>query len=68
MFETPVAARDHLQDVLAPGDLILLKGSQKVDHMERYILARDGDIACWRLSCGHRVHCLECAFRRQPAG
>jgi len=66
MFETPAAAQDYLKGALAAGDLVLLKGSQKVDHMERYILARSGDIACWRTNCGRRVHCLECPLRRRP--
>ena len=40
-----------VNSITREGDLILLKGANKQDHLLRIILARTGDIACWRDDC-----------------
>ena len=49
-----------LNDYLRPGDLVLLKGTANVDHLHRLVLARTGQIACWRHRCGRSGYCLDC--------
>jgi UDP-N-acetylmuramyl pentapeptide synthase len=39
-FERLEGAAEHLREFLRPGDLVLLKGSLTVDHLERIIEAR----------------------------
>jgi UDP-N-acetylmuramyl pentapeptide synthase len=58
---------DRLLDrLLQPGDLVLLKGSRSVDHLERLILTRDSGIGCWRESCGRLPECTRCRLRWRP--
>jgi UDP-N-acetylmuramyl pentapeptide synthase len=52
-----------LQDYLRPGDLVLVKGSGASDHLERLVLSRTGDIACWRERCGRMKFCSACELR-----
>jgi UDP-N-acetylmuramoyl-tripeptide--D-alanyl-D-alanine ligase len=52
-----------LHDYLSRGDLVLLKGSAAADHLERLMLSRTNDIACWRERCGRYMHCQQCSLR-----
>lgn len=61
-------ASDHLQEMLAPGDLVLLKGTNRKDHLLRILLARDGLVQCWRDDCGKQTFCNRCASRDEPCG
>ena len=41
-------AAEYINSITREGDLVLLKGSLKKDHLLRIILARSENIACWR--------------------
>lgn len=53
-------ASTFLQSYLQPGDLVLLKGSTRPDHLERLIFARTIGVKCWRSDCGYMAFCNAC--------
>ncbi|MDP2369221.1 aminoacyl-tRNA hydrolase [Rhodoferax sp.] len=61
-------ASDFVNASARSGDLVLLKGTNRQDHLLRIILARDGDVACWRDDCRRYVFCNECPDRRKHSG
>ena len=65
-FPNPREAHRHLAATLVPGDLVLLKGSQRADHLLRLVLARRGRVACWRTACGRIRFCVECLLLGVP--
>lgn len=65
-FEDIADARAYLRDTVRAGDVVLLKGSGKIDHFERLVLAHQGPVACWRLRCGRKVNCHECRLLQRP--
>tara|TARA_E500000305_G_scaffold21563_1_gene16429 strand:- start:13874 stop:15784 length:1911 start_codon:yes stop_codon:yes gene_type:complete len=50
----------YLREVLRPGDLVLLKGSSRADHLVRLILDRENPVACWESRCGKSQFCTQC--------
>jgi hypothetical protein len=65
-FLTARDAHTHLSGTLVAGDLVLLKGSQRADHLLRLVLARTRRIACWRTTCRRVKNCDECLLLRVP--
>lgn len=61
-------ASDYLNAILREGDLVLLKGANKQDHLIRMILARGEGVACWRDDCERQSFCDECPERHKPSG
>ena len=61
-------AADFLNYFLQAGDLILLKGNAKQDHLYRLVLARTSQIACWRDDCQRIEFCSACPKRMVPSG
>lgn len=61
-------ASDYLNAILREGDLVLLKGANKQDHLIRMILARGEGVACWRDDCERQSFCDECPDRHRPSG
>ncbi len=59
-------ASAHLERTLRPGDLVLLKGSQRADHLLRLVLARTTRMACWRTECRRVKFCDACLLLRVP--
>jgi len=49
-----------LQDFLRAGDLVVLKGAARADHLGRLLHARTGPVACWRMDCGKDMLCDAC--------
>lgn len=66
-FGTVLEVQEHLEKTLRAGDVVLLKGSLKADHLERLVLARNGGQACWRAACGLMHGCAACPLRMDPA-
>ena len=61
-------ASTYLSGYLRAGDLVLLKGSHKADHMHRLIVALTTDVQCWRSDCGRLQSCDTCDLLHVPSG
>lgn len=61
-------ASKFLAGYLKPGDLVLLKGSNKADHMQRLILASTTEVKCWRSDCGRSKFCDACELINVESG
>lgn len=61
-------ASEQLRDFFRDGDLVLLKGSTKADHLHRIVLARTRRVACWRADCGLSRSCDTCERLGIPSG
>jgi UDP-N-acetylmuramoyl-tripeptide--D-alanyl-D-alanine ligase len=59
-FDTLFELNAYLQPRLESGDLVVLKGSLRPDHLERVYLDRDRGVRCWRQRCGYRDRCFDC--------
>ncbi len=59
-FPTIRDASTYLKEALRPGDLVLIKGSHKTDHLVRLILDRVKPIHCWQEKCGVWGFCGSC--------
>jgi aminoacyl-tRNA hydrolase len=68
-FHSVRDASSYLDGVLRPGDLVLLKGSNTADHLQRIVLARTQEVSCWRGRCGKTRFCDHCRLlTAAPAG
>jgi aminoacyl-tRNA hydrolase len=61
-------AAEFLKSISREGDLVLLKGSSKKDHLLRIIMARTNSISCWRDDCKLNMFCDACPQRNNPVG
>ena len=61
-------AAEYINSITCEGDLVLLKGGIKKDHLLRIILARNGNVACWRDDCNRNSFCNECPDLNKPSG
>ncbi len=52
----------HLQ----PGDLVLLKGSNKADHLVRLMYDTQSPVSCWVSRCGIQNFCGDCSRLYKP--
>lgn len=66
-FDQPRAAGEFLRTALRPGDLVLLKGCVRADHLERFYLSRTIGVSCWLDRCKRPMTCDACRLRMKPA-
>jgi len=59
-FEHIIDAARFLKQELRSGDLVLLKGSAKTDHLVRLLYDRYKPVKCWEDRCGKEVFCGYC--------
>jgi UDP-N-acetylmuramyl pentapeptide synthase len=59
-------AVEYLRTGLHAGDLVLLKGTNKQDHLVRIVLDRNRPVQCWRQRCGLPRFCGRCSQLYQP--
>ena len=57
-----------LQSIQQDGDLILLKGNNKKDHLSRISLSLSQTVNCWVDNCGRDMFCSECSHIRSHRG
>ena len=67
-FDDVRQAAVFLKDRVAAGDLVLLKGSLRADHLERISMEHTGVVRCWENQCGREVFCHQCEFRDTGRG
>lgn len=60
-------AHHFLESELREGDLVLLKGSNRADHLVRLFLARRQPVTCWTRGCGYNRFCDVCPKLNQPS-
>ncbi|HSH13547.1 MAG TPA: Mur ligase family protein, partial [Desulfurivibrionaceae bacterium] len=59
-FSEISAAAAFLKDLVAAGDLVLLKGSNKADHLVRLMYHTQNPVHCWLSRCGIQNFCGDC--------
>ncbi|WP_144821935.1 Mur ligase family protein [Marinobacter piscensis] len=59
-FKNIQAASEVLNSLLEPGDLVLLKGSNKADHLVRLMYNTEKPVRCWVGRCGVNNFCGGC--------
>lgn len=57
VFRTVRDAAQFLREEIRAGDLVLLKGTNKQDHLVRLLLDRHRPVQCWEMSCGRLGFC-----------
>ena len=60
-------AAEFLNATLEPGDLVLLKGSNKADHLVRLMYNTQNPVSCWASRCGIQDFCGDCPRLFKPA-
>lgn len=53
-------AAQYLREALRSGDLVLLKGTSRVDHLAKVMLDRTYPVACWDSKCRKPQMCTRC--------
>lgn len=66
-FDDTRSIASHLRETAVPGEVILVKGSFKADHLERVALDFLAPVRCWAEKCGRARPCLECERLGIPA-
>ena len=68
VFSNVRDAANYIQSVAHSGDVVLLKGTNRQNHLQRIILTRDDAVACWRDDCARQIFCSACPDRMKPSG
>lgn len=66
-FPTVREATEHFAADLQDGDLVVLKGSKRADHLSRILLNRTVGVECWREACRRGNFCDTCDLLHTPA-
>ncbi len=66
-FQTTQQAAEFVRQNSQPGELILLKGTITIDHLERIMLSHTDNVVCWRHRCGRMQSCEVCPDYRKPS-
>lgn len=61
-------AAQFINSITRSGDLVLLKGTNRQNHMQRIILARSDQVNCWRDDCRKVFFCNQCSDIGKPSG
>ena len=67
-FSRTIDVANFLQSIQQEGDLILLKGTEKKDHLSRIPLSLSQTVNCWVDDCGRDMFCSECSHLRSHRG
>jgi UDP-N-acetylmuramoyl-tripeptide--D-alanyl-D-alanine ligase len=67
-FTRTIDVANFLQSIQQQGDLILLKGTNKKDHLSRIPLSLSQTVNCWVDDCGRDMFCSECSHLRSHRG
>ena len=65
-FDNLHSLNSYFADYLKSGDLVLLKGSKKIDHLQRLVLSRTDEVECWREDCMKKRFCVGCHLQQSP--
>ncbi len=65
-FLTVYQASNYLAETALPQELILIKSSMNVDHLERIFFSQLDKVVCWRERCGRPKACPNCTAYRKP--
>lgn len=63
-LESVHAITAFLKESAMPGEVILLKGSYKCDHLDRIAHHFTQPVTCWREKCGRGMNCMHCEWMR----
>jgi UDP-N-acetylmuramoyl-tripeptide--D-alanyl-D-alanine ligase len=66
ILPTVKEASEYLRETIRPGDLVLLKASNRT-HLGRILLAHTREVACWLSSCGRIRLCEDCELLDFPS-
>ncbi len=67
-FDTVREAAGHFRATLRDGDLVVVKGSNRADHLMRLVLDRTQSVRCWRAACHRTAFCDDCRLLDVPDG
>ena len=65
-FQTTYQAASFLSQNSLPDELVYVKGSTGVDHLERIVLSQLDSVVCWRERCRIHVSCHGCKNYDRP--
>ncbi|MFM7108308.1 MAG: Mur ligase family protein [Planctomycetaceae bacterium] len=66
-FDDVRSIASHVRRTAVPGEVILVKGSFKADHLERIAFDFLAPVRCWEEKCGRPRTCLACDRLGAPA-
>ena len=65
-FQTAFEASAYFKEHVLPDELIVLKGSLRVDHLERIMLSLSEPVVCWMEHCRVKSVCTKCEDYKRP--